>query len=184
MVFMKHLFVAALISGAAACAQTTAPPASDAVQEQVARLWTPDTRTVLNGDAALGLTQQCSRISPGPVESTWTPTPAQLDALEDELILLLSRQLEAAGISPSPGDYYRQYAGFVIEGRQIIYVNGVGASAIEVEPIPYHPFDWQTQATQICDGGPITFGVEYDVGTRQFSHFSFNGDAGGPFPPR
>jgi hypothetical protein len=184
MIFVRHFLVAALCAAATACAPTTAPPSTGTVQEQAASLWVADTRTVLTGDAALGLTQQCSRISPGPVESVWTPTPAQLDALEDELILFLSRQLEAAGIGRSPGDYYRQYAGFVVGGRQIIYVNGVGASAIDVEPIPYHPFDWHTQATQICDGGPITFGVEYDVATHSFANFSFNGDAGGPFPPR
>ena len=40
---------------------------------------------------------------------------------------------------------------------------------------PNHPFDWRTQATQICDGGTITFGVEYDPATGQFSNFAFNG---------
>jgi hypothetical protein len=107
----------------------------------------------------------------------WTPSAAQLDALEDDLILLLSRQLEAAGESPSPGDYYRQYAGFVIGGRRVIYVNGVRSDAVE-RANPAHPFDWRMQATAICDGGPITFGVEYDVQTRQLSRFSFNGSVG------
>jgi len=96
----------------------------------------------------------------------------QLDELEDGLIPLLSQRLEAAGESPSPGDYYRQYAGLVIAGRRVIYVNGVRSSAIPEGPVP---FDWRTQAVQICDGGPITFGVEYDPATRRFSNFAFNG---------
>ncbi|WP_395646528.1 hypothetical protein [Terricaulis sp.] len=169
------LSAAALLLAACAPASEQAPPA-DAVQEQVARLLTTDTRTVLAGEAALALTHQCSRISPGPVESQWTPTAAELDEAEDALILLLSQQLEAAGQSPSPGDYYRQYAGFVIGGRRVIYVNGVSEGGIDVDPGPaFHPGEWRTHAIQICDGGTMTFGAEYDVETKAFSNFVFNG---------
>jgi hypothetical protein len=171
---MRRLLFA-MIALVAACAQPAPPPATDAVQDHVAQLWTAETRTVLEGEQAHALAHQCSRVSPGPVESVWTPAPAQLDALESELILLLSRQLEAAGESPSPGDYYRQYAGFVIGGRQVIYINGIAEDAVVSEPNPDHPFDWRSQAIGICDGGTITFGVEYDVATRRFSNFAFNG---------
>ena len=176
---MKRLLIA-LTLAAAACAPAESPPPptakvqEGAVQDEVAELWMADTRTVLTGDAALTLTRQCSRISPAPVEDTWTPSAADIAALEGELILLVARKLEEAGQSPSPGDYYRQYAGFTIGGRRIIYVNGVAGSAIRMTN-PNHPFDWRTQATQICDGGTITFGVEYDPATGQFSNFAFNG---------
>jgi hypothetical protein len=154
----------------AACA----PPAGEtnaAPEGAVASLWTAETRTVLAGDNARALARQCSRVSPGPVESVWTPNDAQLERLEDQLIVVLSQRLEAAGLSPSPGDYYRQYAGFVIAGRRVIYVNGVARSAIQND----HAFDWRSRPVSICDGGPITFGAEYDVATRQFSDFAFNG---------
>jgi hypothetical protein len=171
---MKRL-LAVLIAATAACAPTSPPSPPTAVQEEVAELWTADTRTVLTGDAAQTLARQCSRISPGPVEEVWTPSEAEIAALEDQLILLLAGELEEAGQSPSPGGYYRQYAGFVIDGERVIYVNGVDESAIERAPNPNHQFDWRTQAVTICDGGPITFGVEYDPATRQFSNFAFNG---------
>jgi hypothetical protein len=174
MVSVKHLIVAALIAGVAtACAPTTAPPASDAAQEQVAELWTAETRTVLTGDAARNLAHQCSRVSPGPVEDIWTPSDAEIAQLEDELILVVAQEQERAGESPSPGGYYRQYAGFVVGGRRVIYVNGVDESAIQGGANT--SFNWRAQAVQICDGGPITFGVEYDPATRQFSNFAFNG---------
>jgi hypothetical protein len=173
------MFVALLIAvSSSACAPTPAPPASSAIQEQVAELWTADTRTVLTGEPAQALTRQCSRISPGPVEGEWTPSESEIAAMEDRLILIVARELEAHGESPSPGDYYRQVAGFVIDGRRMIYVNGVDESAIQREPNPEHPFDWRTQAALICDGGPITFGVEYDPATGQFSNFAFNGSVG------
>lgn len=176
MVSVKRLVVALLIASAAACAPPPAPPASSAIQEQVADLWTADTRTVLTGDAARALGRQCSRISPGPIEDVWTPTEAEIGAMEDELILLVAHQQEERGESPSPGGYYRQYAGFVIGGRRIIYVNGIDGAAIDSDPGPaFHPGNWREYAVQICDGGPITFGVEYDPATRQFSNFAFNG---------
>jgi hypothetical protein len=174
MVSVKHVWLALLLA-AAACAPTPSEPRPGAAQEQVAELWTADTRTILNGDAARTLAHQCSRISPGPVEDVWTPSDAVVEAIEDELILLVARELEEAGQSASPGGYYRQYAGFVIGGRRVIYVNGIDEGTIEREPNPAHPFDWRTQPIQICDGGPITFGVEYDPATRRFSNFAFNG---------
>jgi hypothetical protein len=170
---MRRLLFA-MIALAGACVQPSAPPSGAAVQEHSARLWTEDTRTVLTGDAARTLAHQCSRISPGPVEGVWTPTAAQIDALEDQLILLLSRQLEAAGQSPSPGDYYRQCAGFVVGGHRMIYVNGVARSTVEPSNLD-HPFDWRTNAIGICDGGTITFGAEYDADTHAISNFAFNG---------
>lgn len=176
MASVKHLFVAAL-SFAAACAPASEAP-SGAVQEEVASLWTADTRAVLTGDAARDLAHQCSRPSPGPVEDLWTPTDAEIAALEDELILLVARELEARGESASPGDYYRQYAGFVIGGKRVIYVNGVDAAGIDADPGPaFHLSNWRAYAIQICDGGTITFGTEYDPATRQFSNFAFNGSA-------
>jgi len=67
-------------------------------------------------------------------------------------------------------------AGFVIGGRRVIYVNGVHEDMIERNMDP--SYDWRTRPVMICDGGPITFGVEYDPATRQFANFSFNGSIG------
>lgn len=174
MVSVRHAVIAAVLA-VASCAPAPPEPPLGAAQEEVAELWTADTRTVLTGDAARSLARQCSRISPGSVEDVWTPTDAEVEAIEDDLILLVAREMEEAGEDPSPGGYFRQYAGFVIGGRRVIYVNGVDESAIQRQPNPEHPFDWRTQAVQICDGGPITFGVEYDPATRQFYNFAFNG---------
>lgn len=173
---MRFLVLIALAM-AAACVRP-APPTPEPAQDVTAPLLRPEQRTILSGAEALKLAHQCSRASPGPVESQWTPTEAQIAALEPTLASVIAAHLQAAGSQASPGDYYRQYAGFVIHGRRVIYINGVEHSAIENEPNPDHPFDWRTQAVQICDGGPITFGVEYDVETTYFSVFAFNGSVG------
>jgi hypothetical protein len=176
MVSVKHAVIAAVLA-AAACAPAPPEPSPGSAQEEVAELWTADTRTVLTGDAARSLARQCSRISPGPVEDVWTPTDAEVEAIEDDLILLVAREMEEAGEDPSPGGYYRQYGGFVIGGKRVIYVNGVDETVMQRSPDPARPFDWRTQTVQICDGGTITFGVEYDPATRRFSNFAFNGSA-------
>lgn len=172
---MKRLLAAVIIVATAACAQTSQPTSSGAVQGQIAELWTASTRTILTGAAARSLARQCSRISPGPVTDVWTPSQAEIQRLEDQLILLVARKQEERGESPSPGDYYRQYAGFVIGGRRIIYVNGVDGGVIEGQRNAARPFDWRTQPIQICDGGSVTFGAEYDPATRELSNFAFNG---------
>jgi len=176
---MRSLLLA-ILALAASCAPPPAPPPEPS-QEVTAPLLRADQRTILNGPEALKLTHQCSRISPGPVQSQWTPTDAQIAALEPTLASVIATHLQATGSQASPGDYYRQYAGFTIRGRRVIYVNGVASTAIE-QTDPAHAFDWHTQAVQVCDGGPITFGVEYDVATTYFSLFAFNGDLGASAP--
>jgi hypothetical protein len=176
-----RLFTMLALSAAvalAACARLD-PPCCAAPDGQVAyreanSLWTADRSTVLAGDAARALTRQCSRVSPGPVDDVWTPGEADIARLEAALFLLLAREFPEAGLSALPDDYYRQYAGFIIGGRRVIYVNGVHKDAVE-RVNPNHPFDWRTQAHLICDGGTITFGAEYDPATATFSNFAFNG---------
>ncbi|MGH6950356.1 MAG: hypothetical protein ACREH4_05765 [Vitreimonas sp.] len=173
---MTRLLIAFVLA-AAACTPAERSPPPGAAQEEPALLVAPATRTVLSGEQAMALARQCSRISPGLVESTWTPSAAELDALDNALAAYLAQRLEQAGSTASPGEYYRQAAGFVIGGRRVIYVNGVHSGAVE-RVNPNHPFDWRTQAHMICDGGAITFGVEYDPATSQLSNFAFNGSVG------
>lgn len=161
----------------AACAPATQPAQPEATppaaQEQEANLWPPDTHVVLEGEEALALANQCSRVSPGPVTGQWVPSEGEIEAMESALILQVAQHMEQAGLEPTPGDYHRQYAGFIIDGRNIIYANGVDEDAIRRDV--REDFDWRTQAIRICDGGTITFGVEYDPATRQFANFAFNG---------
>jgi len=155
-----------------ACAPPNEPPTppAGAAQEEAAELWPAATRTILSGDAARALGRQCSRVSPGPIVDVWIPTDADTATVDDQLVTFVAQKLEERGQSPSPGGYHRQYAGLVIGGKRMIYVNGV-----QEQLIANGPFDWRTQPVQICDGGTLTFGVEYDPTTRQFANFAFNG---------
>lgn len=171
---MKRLAFAFLLIALGACApQTVAPSEPQAPPPFAAR-----TSAILADREALALSHQCSRTSPGPVGGQWTPTAADVAALEPRLGSVLRTHLTADNVSADVRDYYRQYAGFVIGGRRQIYVNGVHRSAVERDPDPSHPFDWHTQAIGICDGGSVTFGVIYDPAVQEFTQFAFNGAPG------
>jgi hypothetical protein len=150
-------------------AQMPAPPSPDAPKLD------PAMGAMLAADKAASLARQCSRISPGPVDGSWQPSEAQIAGLEARLGAEIERQLAATSAAGSkPQDYYRQYAGFVIGGKQVIYVNGIHRQAVDRAPEPQRS-SWKTDPQMICDGGTITFGAEFDPEAGTFQNFAFNG---------
>ncbi len=127
------------------------------------------------------LLQQCSRGVPAPVQGTWTPAAAQIAELEARLPGALDDVLAKRGDDRKHArDFLRQYGGFIVGGRKIIYMNAFprfllgdekSASAERHRRAP----DWRSAVEGVCDGGPDFFGVEYDPATKTFSHFEFNG---------
>jgi hypothetical protein len=115
---------------------------------------------IFPAERAASLTRQCSRSAPRP-EGAWLPLPSDVARLEQGLGGLL------AGKNLQPAAYYRQYGGLVVNGRHIIYVNGVRNAVVRG--------DWRGSAISICDGGQLAFGVEWDPATGSFAHFAFNG---------
>ncbi|HEY0301638.1 MAG TPA: hypothetical protein VGC36_09910 [Rhizomicrobium sp.] len=135
-------------------------------------LLNPQWGTIFQAQQAPQLAHQCSRPSPRPVSGIWQPTFAQVAALEPRLSdLLTARLVPYSKQRPSAADYYRQYGGLVVNGRQVIYVNGFYRGLLISSP----GTNWLTQPVLICDGGIIAFGVEYDPATGAFSNFAFNG---------
>ena len=122
---------------------------------------------------ALELVRQCGRPPPLGIESVWTPALIQSAFLEARLSKLIAEKLAISvggrgGLVPR--DYYRQYAGLVIDGRRVIYVNGFHKSIADT-----YPSDWRQSPVIACDGGKMFFGVEYDVQSEAFVSFTFNG---------
>lgn len=134
-------------------------------------LLNPQWGTIFQPVQALQLTHQCSRTSPGPISAVWQPSFAQIAAMEPKLSDLLSAQLKPYSKDRlSAADFYRQYGGLVVNGRQIIYINGFYRGLL-----PTAGQNWLTRPVLICDGGVMAFGVEYDPATGSFSNFAFNG---------
>lgn len=167
-----RLLLAVLIL-ASACSEPGEQRAPMPPTEHIlAPLLDPAKGVLLPPDKAETLTRQCSRKSPGPLTGTWTPTPGAIADLEARLGAELEKQIAATpNTGASPQDYYRQYAGLLLAGKQVIYINGIAAGAVERETGER----WKTEPIMICDGGSITFGVEYDPATKSFENFAFNG---------
>ena len=107
----------------------------------------------------------CDRSEPGHIESAFTPSSADVARIDAALPQLLSRDLISRRGSPRIVlSYYRQYAGFVMDGRRIIYVSGLSELFNQ---------NWRGRAFQACDVGDATFGVRYDVETRKFEMLEF-----------
>ena len=123
---------------------------------------------------------QCSRERPGDVTGYWLPQAAQIVELERRLPDLLDREIHRIVRTNDPHgpqmpNYLRQYAGLVIGGRKIIYVNGFLADQTRPGDGLVRKTDWRSRPVSVCDGYINYFGVEYDPETRDFAHLAFNG---------
>jgi len=141
---------------------------------------------VLPADLARDALQQCSRTTPTGVQDTWLPTGAQIRELEAHLPPALARALTAHGGSNRARAVMRhlhnvglQYAGFVVAGRKIIYVNGFPVRKVDFDGTDTFAglldAAKDDHAIVVCDGGDSFFGVEYDPAKKTFAHFAFNG---------
>ena len=139
----------------------------------------PQWAVILPPDSASSLIKQCTRETPRHIDGTWQPMAAQVSAFEKALTPILERGLQRATRTSSQHlrvrDYYRQYGGLVVDGKQIIYVN-----AFHREFLHYLEPDttaWRRSAVDVCDGGEWFFGAEYDVLSGQVRNLHFNGHA-------
>src|SRR5918993_3549577 len=89
----------------------------------------PEWGVVLPDEQALTFARErlCNRRGAGPAEATWTPDADIIRRLESVLAAELQPAIDLQS-DPSrrllASDFYRQYAGLVIGGKQIVYING------------------------------------------------------------
>ena len=146
----------------------------------------PPKTTVLAGPAAGFQLPACSRATAGPVDGGWEVEDSHVTAMEAALAQVLPALAERDGYdigteNPDPLTYrmndprwQREIFGITRGGRRILYANFVPADILP---------DQRHLPTNVCDGGPAFFGVEYDVAAGRISHVAFNGALGGPFWP-
>ena len=146
----------------------------------------PPETTVLGAPEAGFALPACSRTTAGPVEGGWELADSDVAAMESALAPVLQSLAGKNGYTPGtetpdPLTYVandprwtREVFGIVRGGRRIVYGNYLPAS---VTPNP------EFMPTGVCDGGPVFFGVEYDVDAQAITHIAFNGALGGPFWP-
>ena len=161
-----------------ACGALIAFGSGYALQDDASSL-NPQLAVILPPDSARSLVKQCTRVVPSHIEGVWQPTTAQVAAFETALApvlrLALRRSVRPSARGFSVRDYYRQYGGLVVDGKQIIYVNAFHAGFLHyLEP---DTASWHRSAVNVCDGAEWFFGAEYDVGSGRVRNLHFNGHA-------
>jgi len=115
-------------------------------------------------------------------EGIWSPSQEDIRRLERQLNLVLeeslARSLLPDSLRPAVNDYYRQYAGVIVNGRRLIYVTGFHRQYLaSVQQLHGDTTAWRTQPVLVCDGGEFYFGAAYDPSDGHFIAFQFNGYA-------
>jgi len=128
-------------------------------------------RVLLEGDQAAIVIHQCMREAPVAIQDTWVPDAAvvqKLDARLSDILKLESTLCCGAGERVTHLDrYFLQYAGLVIEGRKLIYINALPVAAADK--------DWRSKTVLSCAASADYWGVLYDPDSGQFSDLAFNG---------
>lgn len=128
--------------------------------------------------------QPCSRPFPAGLAGSWEPSEADIERAEAKLpsaIQAALLRLRPEDRRQSPTRYYRQYAGFLRDGRRVLYVNAV-ADAVERAAGNSTLPGWRETLVNICDGGSVTFGAVYDLEKDAIDSFFFNGSFAGRLP--
>ena len=112
-------------------------------------------------------------IEPGTSLKYWSPTESDINALESGLASYLQEKSDRFFTEDVPvwerlDQYNRQYAGMVIEGKNIIYANYFCNSM---------GLDWRNEFVTVMDGGDCFFQFMYDVGAGEFFDLQVNGSA-------
>lgn len=113
------------------------------------------------------LFKQCSRAAPVPTGRLWLPGRAQLQKLENDLLIYLRKNPYAAAVLIQDGKYRGQFIGFTRGGERLIYASFAAGFAVQEEG--------NGEALIVCDGGNAFWGIVYHPAKRQFSELKVNG---------
>jgi hypothetical protein len=129
--------------------------------------------------------EQCTRRVRNGITSYWRPDTIDIRKLEEDLPAILAGIAKRSGRESFDADeYYRQYAGIVVSGRRLIYVNGFHKGHVHPHLLLADTADprivrsdsaaWREDPVNVCDGGSLFFGVEYDAARRRFGRIEYN----------
>jgi hypothetical protein len=104
----------------------------------------------------------------------WSPTKADVRALESELPAYLQENKSAFYMTDAPvweqlDKYNRQYVGIVLEGRKVIYASYLCRIGEDT--------NWKENFIFVADGGACYFKFKFETSTGEFFDLLVNGEA-------
>jgi hypothetical protein len=135
----------------------------------------PNRRAVLGGSGALLMLGVCGEpVAASQVSGTWLPTSEHVE-LGDSLIQHRLREDAATVGLPFIAGYYRQFAGFIVDGAERLYINGFHSThTFAPWPEVSDTTSWRTHFVGACGGGPFYFSAAVDPSERSLVSFDFN----------
>lgn len=129
-----------------------------------------DSQVIFSAEMVPKLLEQCSRPVPKS-DGFWTPSKEDVARLSELLPKSINSQSyrQCPNLDKNLQKFKFQYAGIVVKGRKIIYVNALSVND--------ETNFWQREFVGICDGGCMAWGIEFDVEIGSFSNFEANGEA-------
>jgi len=129
----------------------------------------PDGRpAVLHTTAVANGLTFCSRNSPDGISGFWEVPAKVIPAIDAALLGHLRTSRLDKQLTMPVSKYQRQYLGFSRGEARFIYINAFPARYLRAK------LDPTNEIPRICDGGALTWGIEYDMKTRTFSGFAPN----------
>ncbi len=110
------------------------------------------------------------------VNGTWVMSESDVEGVESNLHHIADipfpNTAHKGSQIPHPEEYFRQYAGVLIDHRKIIFVNAL----CETAATKYETY-WREKFVLVLDGGDCYWNVRYDPETKQFSQLVVSGVA-------
>ena len=129
----------------------------------------PDGRPgVLHTTAVADGLRFCSRNGPDGISSFWEVPSKAIPAIDAALQKHLRTSRLYKQLTLPASKYQRQYLGFSRGEARFVYINAFPARYLRAMPDPTN------ELPRICDGGSLTWGIEYDMKRRTFSGFAPN----------
>lgn len=162
-----------------ACACGGGPPAmcaASATQEAAEAFGEPTFSPVKVAGAEGVVVPAAAKVDVGMVKAAgqgitghWTPDEGGVAALEGGLVAFLrgNPSERAQSLAVKVAGYKRQYVGFLLGERKVIYANFF-CKASE---------DWRAQLVDVDDGGDCYFQVVFDPASSAFSDLHINGES-------
>lgn len=110
----------------------------------------------------------CSRTAPAGMTGFWEVPAADVAGVDAALLKHLHDSGLEKGLVLAPTKYERQFLGFRRGNRRFIYVNAFASRFLRAVG------DSRKEIPRICDGGSLSWGIEYDVKRASFAHFAPN----------